>query len=91
MWNATVARQCAKTLHDRTIAVLRQLCLDLLTSPFCMYGENSDVSEAKNKSYMHRRITVSVLLVVAALLELGDKNLSACVFLYFFMHFLSDV
>ena len=57
LWNATVTRQCGKSLQDRTIAILRQLCLDLLTSPFCAC-KNGFGAEDKPKSYMHRRIMV---------------------------------
>jgi len=59
LWNATVTRQCGKSLHNRTIAILRQLCLDLFTSPFCAYS-NYCGAEPKPKPYMHRRLMVSL-------------------------------
>ena len=69
LWNATISRQYAKSLHNSTLASLRQLCLDLLLCPFCMYTEHG--SNSLPKSYIQRRLMMATKCS-KAWLEIGE-------------------
>ncbi|XP_076810298.1 testis-expressed protein 11-like [Clavelina lepadiformis] len=56
LWNATVTRQTTKSIQDKTIATLRQLCYDLLSSPLCA---NVRPTDPRHSTYLHRRVMMA--------------------------------